>query len=49
MATAFTLAAIFDVAAFVVIALLLRTRKSAVPDTPAALADDEIAATSAVD
>ncbi len=49
MATAFTLAAIFDVAAFVVIALLLRTRRSAVPDTPAALADDEIAATSAVD
>jgi EmrB/QacA subfamily drug resistance transporter len=49
MATAFTLAAIFDVAAFVVIAILLRTPRPAVPDTPAALADDEIAATSAVD
>jgi MFS family permease len=49
MATAFTLAAIFDVAAFVVIALLLRTRRPAVPDTPAALADDEVAAASAVD
>jgi EmrB/QacA subfamily drug resistance transporter len=49
MATAFTLAAIFDVAAFVVIAILLRTPRPTVPDTPAALADDEIAATSAVD
>jgi EmrB/QacA subfamily drug resistance transporter len=49
MATAFGLAAIFDVAAFVVIAVLLRTRRTAVPDTPAALSDDEVAATSAVD
>jgi MFS family permease len=44
MSTAFTLAAIFDLAALVVIALLLRTRKPAVPDTPAAL-DQEVAAT----
>ena len=40
MATAFGLAAIFDVAAFVVIALLLRPREPAVPDTPAALAGE---------
>jgi EmrB/QacA subfamily drug resistance transporter len=46
MSTAFTLAAIFDVAAFVVIAVLLRTRRPRVPDTPAVLADgEEIAAT----
>jgi len=44
MSTAFGLAAIFDVAAFVVIALLLRPRKSAVPDTPAALADEALKA-----
>jgi len=42
MSTAFGLAAIFDVAAFVVIALLLRPRKPAVPDTPAALADEAL-------
>jgi predicted MFS family arabinose efflux permease len=45
MSTAFALAAVFDVAAFLVIALLLRTRKPAVPDTPAGLADEEVAAT----
>jgi EmrB/QacA subfamily drug resistance transporter len=39
ISTAFTLAAVFDVAAFVVIAALLRDRKPKVPDTPAALAD----------
>jgi EmrB/QacA subfamily drug resistance transporter len=39
MSTAFTLAAVFDVAAFLVIAVLLRDRKPKVPDTPAALAD----------
>ncbi|HET6500632.1 MAG TPA: hypothetical protein VFG87_07695, partial [Amycolatopsis sp.] len=44
MSTAFGLAAIFDVAAFVVIALLLRPRKPAVPDTPAALADEALKA-----
>ena len=37
ISTAFGLAAVFDVAAFAVIALLLRPRKPAVPDTPAAL------------
>ena len=46
MSTAFTLAAVFDVAAFVVIAALLRDRKPQVPDTPAALSDSaEVAAT----
>ncbi|HEY6494346.1 MAG TPA: MFS transporter [Trebonia sp.] len=45
MSTAFTLAAIFDVAAFVVIAVLLRPRKSVVPDTPEGLTDEEVAAT----
>jgi hypothetical protein len=45
MSTAFTLAAIFDVAAFVVIAALLRPRKSVVPDTPEGLTDEEVAAT----
>lgn len=49
MATAFTLAAIFDVAAFAVIALLLRPRRSAVPDTPAALADDTLTVTALED
>jgi len=44
MATAFTLAAIFDVAALVVIAAFLRDRKPKVPDSPADL-DEEIAAT----
>ncbi|HEY1824263.1 MAG TPA: MFS transporter [Trebonia sp.] len=45
MSTAFTLAAIFDVAAFVVIAALLRTRKSAVPDSPASLSDEAVQVT----
>ena len=44
MSTAFALAAIFDVAALVVIAVFLRDRRPAVPDTPAAL-EEEIAAT----
>ena len=44
MSTAFGLAAIFDLAAFVVIALLLRPRKPAVPDSPAALADEAVKA-----
>ncbi len=43
MSTAFLLAAIFDVAALVVIATLLRDRKPAVPDSPAGLADAETA------
>jgi EmrB/QacA subfamily drug resistance transporter len=43
MSTAFFLAAVFDVAALVVIALLLRGRRTAVPDTPADLAAEEIA------
>jgi EmrB/QacA subfamily drug resistance transporter len=42
MSVAFGLAAIFDVAAFILIALLLRPRKPApVPDTPEALAEQE--------
>jgi hypothetical protein len=45
MSTAFTLAAIFDVAAFVVIAALLRTRKPAVPDSPASLSDEAVQVT----
>jgi EmrB/QacA subfamily drug resistance transporter len=49
MSTAFTLAAIFDVAAFAVIALLLRDRRPAVPDTPAALSDDALETTAAQD
>jgi hypothetical protein len=44
MSTAFALAAIFDLAALAVIALLLRTPKPTVPDTPAAL-DEEVEAT----
>ncbi len=44
MSTAFALAAVFDVAAFVVIAVLLRDRKPTVPDTPAGLAGEEVAA-----
>jgi len=44
MSTAFALAAIFDLAALVVIAALLRDRKPKVPDTPADL-DEEIEAT----
>jgi EmrB/QacA subfamily drug resistance transporter len=43
MSTAFLLAAIFDLAALLVIATLLRDRKPKVPDSPAAL-DEEIAA-----
>jgi EmrB/QacA subfamily drug resistance transporter len=43
MATAFFVAALFDVAALAVIALLLRPRRAAVPDTPAGLADAETA------
>jgi EmrB/QacA subfamily drug resistance transporter len=50
VSTAFTLAAVFDVAAFVVVAVLLRTRRPKVPDTPEALADGtEIAATAVGD
>jgi predicted MFS family arabinose efflux permease len=49
MASAFTLAAIFDLAALVVIALLLRTRRPAVPDTPAALAGESLRVTAAED
>jgi len=45
MSTAFGLAAIFDVAAFLVILLLLRTRKPVVPDSPASLSDEEVATT----
>jgi EmrB/QacA subfamily drug resistance transporter len=44
MATAFGLAAIFDAAAFVLIALLLRPRKAAVPDNAAALAGETLKA-----
>ncbi|HVT67356.1 MAG TPA: MFS transporter [Trebonia sp.] len=49
MSTAFTLAAIFDVAAFVVIAALLRPRRSAVPDDAASLSDDAIEVTALPD
>jgi EmrB/QacA subfamily drug resistance transporter len=49
MSTAFTLAAIFDLAALVVIAALLRERKPAVPDTPEGLTDEELAATAISD
>jgi EmrB/QacA subfamily drug resistance transporter len=50
MSTAFALAAVFDVAAFVVIAALLRTRRPPVPDTPAALSDgEEVVATTVGD
>ncbi|HEY0938128.1 MAG TPA: MFS transporter [Trebonia sp.] len=45
MSTAFGLAAIFDVAALVLVVTLLRERKPAVPDTPADLAEEEMAAT----
>ena len=47
MATAFGLAAIFDVAVLVLVITLLRDRKPVVPDSPAALSEDaiEIAAT----
>jgi EmrB/QacA subfamily drug resistance transporter len=50
MSTAFGLAAIFDVAVLVLVLTLLRVRKPAVPDTPAALIDEEeIAATATAD
>jgi EmrB/QacA subfamily drug resistance transporter len=49
MATAFGLAAIFDVAVLVLVLTLLRVRKPAVPDTPADLAEEEIAATSVME
>jgi EmrB/QacA subfamily drug resistance transporter len=49
MATAFTLAAVFDVAALAVIALLLRPRKPAVPDTAAALAGEALEVTALED
>ena len=45
MSTAFVLAAIFDVAALLVIAPCSATGKPAVPDTPAELAEEEVAAT----
>ena len=48
MSTAFTLAAVFDVAAFLVIAALLRTRRPQVPDSPAGLSDGEEVAVTAV-
>jgi EmrB/QacA subfamily drug resistance transporter len=48
MSTAFGLAAIFDVAAFLVILLLLRTRKPTVPDSPADLTEDEVTAATAI-
>jgi hypothetical protein len=44
MSTAFGLAAIFDVAVLVLVVILLRDRKPAVPDTPAALSEDSIPA-----
>ena len=44
MSTAFLLAAIFDLAALVVIATLLRERRPAVPSSPAELADDTLPA-----
>ena len=49
MSTAFGLAAIFDVAALVLVVTLLRPRKPAVPDTPADLVEEEIAATAIAD
>jgi hypothetical protein len=48
MSTAFFLAAIFDVAALVLIAVFLRDRRPTVPDSPADL-DEEIAATAVAD
>ena len=45
---AYVLAAVFDVAAFVVIAALLRARRPRVPDSAAALSDgEEVAAATA--
>jgi hypothetical protein len=49
MSTAFLLAAIFDLAALVLIVLLLRERGPKVPDSPAGLTDDEVAATAISD
>ncbi len=49
MATAFGLAAVFDAAAFVLIALLLRPRKPAVPDTPESIAEESVTAASLED
>jgi hypothetical protein len=48
MATAFGLAAIFDVAVLILVVTLLRARKPAVPDTPADLVDVEAAATAVI-
>jgi hypothetical protein len=45
MSDAFVLATAFDVAALLVIAILLRPRRATVPDTPAMLTDEEMAAT----
>jgi EmrB/QacA subfamily drug resistance transporter len=44
MSTAFLLASIFDMAALLVIATLLRERRPAVPSSPAELADDTVPA-----
>jgi len=44
MSTAFLLAAIFDLAALLVIATLLRERRPAVPSSPAELADTTVPA-----
>src|SRR5487761_818436 len=44
MSQAFALAAIFDVVTLLLVLTLLRTRKPAVPDTPAALADASVSA-----
>jgi EmrB/QacA subfamily drug resistance transporter len=49
MSTAFGLAAIFDVAVLVLVVALLRPRKSVVPDTPAGLVEEEVAATAVGD
>jgi hypothetical protein len=49
MSTAFGLAAIFDVAVLVLVVTLLRERKPAVPDTPADLAEEEVAATASTE
>jgi EmrB/QacA subfamily drug resistance transporter len=49
MATAFGLAAIFDVAVLVLVVTLLRDRRPKVPDTPADLVEEEVAATATAD
>ena len=46
--TASRVEAVFDVAAFLVIAALLRSRKPRVPDTPASVSDGEPVAAAAV-